>query len=59
MAADPADAIRAAATLRRQGYRAITDVRGRSLAANTNDARRRGLSHLAVVSGDSIELREI
>jgi histidyl-tRNA synthetase len=59
MADDPAAAIRAAATLRRQGYRATLDVRGRSLAANTNDARRRGMSHLAVVSGDSIELREL
>lgn len=59
MGDDPAAAIRAAATLRRQGYRAITDVRGRSLAANTSDARRRGLSHLAVASGENIELHEL
>lgn len=56
---DAAAAIRAAATLRTQGYRTITDVRGRSYAANLNDARRRGLTHLALVAGENIELRPI
>lgn len=59
MSDDPAAAVRAAATLQTQGYRSIIDVRGRSQSANVNDARRRGITHLAVVSGDSIALREI
>jgi histidyl-tRNA synthetase len=56
---DPATVIRAAAELRAQGFRTIVDVRQRSLAANLNDARRRGLSHLAVAGGDQVELREL
>jgi histidyl-tRNA synthetase len=56
---NPATAIRVAAELRTQGYRTIIDVRQRSLAANLNDARRRGLGYVAVASHDQVELREV
>ena len=59
MGADPAATIRAAAELRAQGFRTILDLRQRSLAANLSDARRRGLSHVAVASGDQVDLREV
>jgi hypothetical protein len=51
--------IQAAATLRQQGYRTAVDLRQRSYAANLNDARRREMSHLALVSVDGIQLRDL
>ena len=42
-------AMRAAETLRRQGYRTLLDSRGRSLQANLRDAERRGCAALVAV----------
>ncbi|XSG75299.1 ATP phosphoribosyltransferase regulatory subunit [Herpetosiphon llansteffanensis] len=51
--------IQAAASLRQQGYRTAVDLRQRSYAANLNDARRREMSHLALVNADGIQLRDL
>lgn len=48
-----ARAMQAADALRAQGFRALLDVRGRSLQANLRDAERRGCQALVVVENDA------